>query len=211
MKSVAQIFDAYIDEISELIDAFPFEDRDSYCQWMNQQYHLVRNSSRYLAMAASVVPIDQSEEFRWWAHHLAEETDHDKTLFKDMRALGHDSKDEMLPETRALIGAQYFDIQKNGADALLGYALLLEGLSCKRCEVVAQRVEIAHGGRSTYLRLHGEVDQGHYPMGLKRVESMSDARKKIIVDNLHMSARLYIHLQNHLLQRCMKVQFAKAA
>ena len=122
MKKITYWFETYLDQISSVIDKFPFENKAAYCSFMNQQYYLVRNSTRYLALAASMVDLDKSEEFRWWSHHLAEETDHDKTLLKDMRALGHDLLEEILPETRALLGAQYFDIQKNGPDALLGYA-----------------------------------------------------------------------------------------
>lgn len=201
MKTVSEWFNYYIDEISKIIDSYPFEDRGAYGRWLNQQFYLVQNSTRYLALAASLVDVNDSAEFRWWTHHLKEEVDHDKTVLADMKSIGYESKDEPLPETRALIGSQYFDIQKNGPDTLLGYALLLEGLSCKRCMPVAKRVEKAHGKKSVYLRLHGEVDQDHYPQGLKRVESMPPERQKTVLDNLHMSARLYIHLLNSLAER----------
>jgi hypothetical protein len=115
-------------------------------------------------------------------------------LLKDMLTQGYEPQDEPMPEVRALIGSQYYDIQKNGPDALLGYALLLEGLSCRQCNKVTERVEKVHGGRSTYLRLHGKVDEDHYPQGLKRVEAMPADRQKVVLDNLHMSAKLYTHI-----------------
>ena len=88
VSSFEQSFEQNIGELVKLIDRYPFEDKMAYCGWLNQQYLLVQNSTRYLALAASTVKVDQSDEFRWWAHHLSEELDHDKTLFNDMKALG---------------------------------------------------------------------------------------------------------------------------
>lgn len=194
MNSLSNWFDHYMNQIIELVDRYPFENKDAYAKWMNQHYHLVKNSTRYLAFAASLVELENGEEFKWWAKHLRDETDHDRVLLNDMHSLGYEPKDEPLPETRALIGSQYYDIQKNGPDALLGYALLLEGLSCKRCNETAERVERAHGSCSRFLRLHGEVDQEHFPEGLKRLEQFSHDRKFVILNNLHMAGQLYIYI-----------------
>lgn len=209
--SVRKIFDAKIDEIAKSIDELCWENKDAYCQWLNQQYYLVQNSTRYLAMAASLVSLNDHEEFRWWAHHLREELDHDKTLLRDMKVLGWTDLQPVCPEVRAMVGAQYYDLQKNGQDALLGYALMLEGLSVKRCTVIAERVEKAHGKKATYLRLHADVDQGHYPEGIARVEQLSPERQATIVENLEMMGSLYLSFMKRMIESSQRGFNSKVA
>ena len=82
-----ELFDYQISLICQEVDAFDWSDRDLLCKWLSQQFYLVQNSTRYIALAASKVPLDDSQDFRWWSHHLAEEQDHDKTILKDLKNL----------------------------------------------------------------------------------------------------------------------------
>lgn len=184
-------FESTVSELAELVLGLPFENRRWYLRFLSQQYYLVQNSTRYLALSASKVPVGQRHEFKHWVHHLSEELDHDLTILKDMMALGKDHPDPILPQTRALIASQYYDIETYGANALLGYALLLEGLSCEVCCVLASRVEAAFGTGSGYLSLHGHVDLEHFPEGLTYVEKLSLDQQQVVVSNLKMMAALY--------------------
>lgn len=192
MINIKECFDNKIAELETHFLNFPWENKELVCKWLNQKYYLTQNSTRYLALSASLVKLEDSQEFKWWAHHLEEEMDHDKTILKDLKNLGYTKQAPIMPETRALIASQYYDIQKNGADALLGYSLLLEGLSCKLCSVLGEKIQKFHGVKSIYLHLHAEVDQGHYAEGVKRIENLSEERKQIILDNLEMMASLYV-------------------
>jgi hypothetical protein len=205
---IAAAFQQEIQQISDLLKTFPFEDRAVCGRWLNQQFYLVQNSSRYLALSAARVKVGDRGEFNWWAHHLKEETDHDRTLLRDMQALGHDPVDPMLPETQALIAFQYHGITEHGGDALLGYALLLEGLSCRDCLPVAERIERALGIKSSYLHLHGTVDLEHYPQGIQRLTNFAPPRKSVILNSLRVSAALYVHLLNTLNVRSTTVRRA---
>ncbi len=194
MNTMKQIFDYHINLICQEVDVFPWENKELVCKWLNQQYYLVRNSTRYIALAASQVPLEDNQDFKWWAHHLSEEMDHDKTILKDLKVLGRLELDPIFPETRAIIAAQYYDITTFGADALIGYALSLEGLSVARCGIVNKHLEKHHQMKSGYLHLHGEVDIDHYSLGIKRIEDFSPERKKIILQNLEMMSALYLNL-----------------
>lgn len=186
-----KMFTNQIDKLTQLADELRFEDKEFLFHWYSQQYHLVRNSSRYLAFAASKVSLSSAKEFKNWAHHLTEEIDHDLLILKDIQNLGFKEVASILPETRALVAAQYYDIDVNGPNALLGYALLLEGLSCAKCKDLSVRIEKAHSVKSLYLNLHAEVDQEHYPEGIEQVMTLSESEKKIVADNLLMAASLY--------------------
>lgn len=191
--SLEKAFSQAIDLLEERVDRFPFEDIDMYCRWMNQQFYLVQNSTRYLALSASKVSATERKEFREWVHHLEEELDHDVLILNDLKRLGRPHSDPIDPITRAMISSQYSDIEKYGANALLGYALMLEGLSCRVCARIAERVESAHGPRTaSYLRLHAEVDQDHFPEGLKKITTLNSEQQNIVRMNLDTMLALYV-------------------
>jgi hypothetical protein len=199
MQSLEALFEKRIAEITGQILAYPIEDRESYCRFLNQQYYLVQNSTRYLALSASKIGPTQRKEFREWAHHLSEELDHDMLVLADLKRLDYEPRDEMSPYARALIGYQYDSIETKGHNAILGYALLLEGLSCHVCKKLADRVEVVMGkGAATYLRLHADVDLEHFPEGMKKIRELNAEQTEIVRDNLEVSAALYSSLLNWL-------------
>lgn len=186
-------FEEQINLLDSVFDNFPVEDKAAYVDWLSQQFFLVQRSTRYLALAASMVETTKHKEFRDWVNHLADELDHDLVVLKDLRFLGFDHQStKPLPEVRALTLAMQQDIETNGPNALFGYMLMLEGLSCKACQKLADRAQSAHGGANSYLKLHAKVDEDHYPEGLKQVNSLSENQKQVVLDNLQMSATLYL-------------------
>ncbi len=198
--SIEKIFCEAIDQLEKVVNIFPFEDKEKYRQWLNQQFYLVQNSTRYLALAASHVGVAERQDFREWVHHLSEEMDHDLLILNDLKKLGNPHSDVIDPITRAMIATQYSDITKFGPNALLGYALLLEGLSCRVCKSTADRVEGAHGMRTaTYLRLHAEVDLDHFPEGMKKVAKLNQDQIQIVQMNLESSLALYTAEFNYIL------------
>lgn len=193
MNNLENLFEGVLDELTEMALAFPVEDKEKYCQLLSQKYYLVRNSTRYLALSASKVDVNDRAGFRYWTEHLTEELDHDQLILKDLKKLGHTDIHEMDPMVRAMILAQYQDIENNGANAILGYALMLEGLSCRVCNTLAERVEAVHGrGTTTYLRLHASVDEDHYPEGIEHIKKLDIKEQQIIAENLMMMKTLYI-------------------
>lgn len=190
---IKEMFDSKVAEIARMSDMIDWNNKVLYCKWLNQQYYLIQNTSRYLALAASMVKLEKNEEFNNFIHHLNEELDHDKAILKDMRALGWTELEPVSPQIRALIASQYYDIQANGPESLMGYALMLEGLSVARCKTIADVVERAHGKKSTYLRLHESADSDHYPEGIARVEKMPVDRQAVVIQNLEMMADLYVN------------------
>ncbi len=190
-RSVTSLFLNEINSIAVLFDKYPLEKKDAYGYFLNQQYFLIRHSTRLLALSASIIDTEEAKEFRWWAKHLQEEIDHDLSILNDMRSIGYDFNKKCEPTIRALSLALFEDIRRHGQDALLGYALMLEGLSMKRCAIMADRINKTYGKGFSYFKLHAAADEKHFPQGMARIDEFPTHRKQTIIDNLHMSAHLY--------------------
>lgn len=183
-----------IQQLCQQFDQFPFHEKNAYCYWLNQHYYLIQNTTRYLAFAASQVPVEDRQGFRWWAKHLSEEMDHDALITADLKKLDYGTLKPMLPAGRAFVLAQYQDIQNNGPEALLGYATLFEGLSFQRSGQIRDQVEKLYGAKSTFLRLHAEVDAEHSQDGLDMIEKLAPAKREIAENNAEMSYHMYCNL-----------------
>jgi len=192
MNRLENLFESVIDKLEQQLDAYPFEVKDKYAQWMNQQFYLVQNSTRYLSLSASKVGLNERKEFREWVHHLEEELDHDILVANDLKKMGLKPTAPMDPYIRSIIATQYYDIENYGANALLGYALMLEGLSCRVCTKLADRVESSLGkGMTSYLRFHAKVDEEHYPEGIEKIKTLSVDQQEIVEKNLLTMFALY--------------------
>lgn len=187
-------FKFHISKIVELTKNLDFENKAYYVDFLSQQFHLIQNSTRYIALAAANTPVECHDDFNRWAHHLSEELDHDKGILLDLKKLGILQPLPALTETKAMINNQYYAIEKKGADSLFGYALMLEGLSLQCCGPINTRVKSAHGYESTYLKMHSTADEKHFPAGIKYIETISSSRKEIIKENVEIMSQLYMYL-----------------
>ena len=186
-------FAEVLDGAAETIEDFPWHDRKAYCHWLSQTYYLVRHTSRLLCLAAGQTLIDDDATHHAFIQHLKEELRHDLPLLKDLKALGHTpSEFEELPETQLLINNQYFWLNSGHAHALQGYALLLEGLSLHCIPHMKSELEKAGFGHATsFIKLHYESDETHYPEGLERASLLTASSHPEILANLKQSAFLY--------------------
>ena len=188
---IRKAFEQKINEISEMIDKYPFEDAKACHRYFSQQYYIIQNATRYEAIGASLLPLDYKDEFRHRILHLTGEFNHDDLIIADLKELGFDHLDKMIPATRALVSCIYFELQSKGADALFGISLLLEGLSTRQCDKVAKRMQKTFDFYPKYLEIHHEADAEHYPETMKLVESYTSERQQVILSNLELSAFLY--------------------
>lgn len=188
---INDLFTREINSLTTLIDSYPFEEKKAYGYYLNQQYFLIRYTTRLIALSASMVDTNEPQEFRWWADHLQEEMDHDQLILSDMSAIGYDYNDACEPIIRGLSLALFEDIRRHGQDAILGYALMLEGLSLERGVIISDRIKKFYRTGYSYLDVHAVADEKHFPEGMRRLETFSAERKKVIIENLHMSASLY--------------------
>lgn len=204
------LFETKIDDVSGILDQYPFENKIACHLFFSQQYYLIQNSTRYEAIGASLLPFERKEEFQERIQHLTGEFNHDDLIIDDLNKLGFSELLPISPPTKALVAFIYHELETRGADALFGISLLLEGLSTKQCAKVGRRIKNTFGVDSEYLAVHDEADKVHFPNTMKMIESFSRDRHKVIIENLEVSHFLYTSMIRHCLAQLEKANFRKA-
>lgn len=189
MSKIKLEFKKHIEDIDKLFTDFPIESNEHFLQWMGQHYKLVEHSTRILALYCGLTPVDENANFS----HLKEEMGHEKILLNDGKKLGRDLREMPTgPAASALISAVYGDMMKKSKESCLGYVLLLEGLSLTSVPKLAKRVTETYGkDKGTFLTVHIEADETHFPDGIAKVEKLPPKIQNEIIETLKYSAFLY--------------------
>ena len=189
-KSIEAHFEDTLKEADAFICAFPWEDKRAYAGWLAQQYFLVRHTTRLIALAIS--KCEDSRVRDEYIGHLAGERGHDELLLKDLRALGFNIADfTPFASTRLMIHNQYYWMNDVAADSLFGYAQYLEGISIFTVPKVIERLKASGETALSFLQLHADSDEDHYPEGLERIRRIGANAEALILPNLAESHLLY--------------------
>lgn len=201
---IRSLFETKIEDISAMLDKYPFENKQACHLFFSQQYYLIQNSTRYEAIGASLLPFERKEEFQERIQHLTGEFNHDDLIIDDLNKLGYSELLPISPPTKSLVAFIYYELETKGADALFGISLLLEGLSTKQCSKVGTRIKKSFGVDSEYLSVHDEADRVHFPNTMKMIENFAQNRHTAIIDNLEVSHFLYSSMIKHCLSQLEK-------
>lgn len=206
-------FEAVVDEVARVSRALPWENKDFYTQWLAQQFFLVTHTPRLLCSYALQVPLGSRDEFDHILHHLKEETGHDSWILKDLQKLGTSpAAFTPHPAGAALIKSQYYQIQYEHPMTLCGYSQFLEYLSVLVAGEIASRVEKAFGPQTAvFLKGHAAVDVEHAEDGWKMLENLPKDLEAKVLENLYMSANLYLQMLGDLKAQPVPRSFEKAA
>jgi pyrroloquinoline quinone (PQQ) biosynthesis protein C len=183
-----------LDEIERLapdVDAFPWEERAAYADWLSQTYYYVRHSTRLLATAAGRFDLDErgTALHRRFAEHLREESNHEVLAVRDAKEIGESIADyPELPATRMFYESQYYKIEHLQAVAFFGYILALEAVGPRFGQTLSTRIQRTFGNRCTsFLRVHTEPDAEHLDKALKMVEALTERERALVEDNVHQT------------------------
>lgn len=182
-----------MDKVAPIIDRYPWEDPRGYAMWLAQTHHLVKYSTRLVALAAAYVPLGNDGLHALFANHTHEERGHQLVCKADLDALGFSLGDfPCLSATAALHQIQYYWVERRGAVSFFGYMLALEMLARQFAPSVYARVVPAHGARTgKFLKLHGEVDIGHTDDAFVQLATLTDDDAALVTENLRLSSELY--------------------
>lgn len=177
-----------------IIKNFPWVNKHAFGDYLAQTYYYVHHSERLLAVAAGLMQEPDRKMQRRFFGHLGEENAHDLMAKKDLENLGFTLEDfPERVETKIFWETQYYKIEHQDPAALMGYILLLEDVASEVCLWMYQEISKYHGKKcGTFLRVHGEEDPGHVDAAVKVIQSLDEARQKIIYSNLHQSQVAYI-------------------
>jgi thiaminase len=198
---------AKMKEQGRLMDAFPWQSREVYAEWIAQTYHFVCHSTRLLALSASRFSVAEDAFHLRFLEHLREEKNHDKLALSDLRALGHDISDHPeQPETRAFWQGQYYLVEHVSPKALFGYIWSLEELAATKGRSIYKELCRAHGEpASVFMKVHAEEDLDHVEKLYEQLQKLEGRDRVIVAENFEQSCVLY----GHMLDKVVKVAQAR--
>lgn len=139
-----------------------------YAGYLTQTYHLVRHTSRALALAAAHLDDDRRRLRAWFLEQAREEHGHEQFCLRDLRALGLDAEalTRTLPGGGAwgLITQNYYLATQGDPVGILGVASATEGMGAELAGGFAQQLAQRHGiplRALGFLRAHAGVDGTH--------------------------------------------------
>lgn len=176
-----------------VILGFPWEDKEAYCMWLVQTYHMVNHSTRLVALAGALTPLEQNDLHARFVDHSKEERGHQLICISDLKAMGKKIDDyPCLYPSAAMYQIQYYWVEHRGAASFFGYTLSLECLAGAFGAELHRRALAAHGPKATvFLKLHTEDDIEHTERAFTQVKKLSPAELQMAKENLELSAGLY--------------------
>lgn len=192
-KTLKQGYQTELKCIGKNLQSFPWENHAAYASWCAQTYYYVCHSTRLLAVSAGRIPLANDEIYNRYIRHLSEEKGHEKLALRDLEKLGQSIQE--FPEqanTAAFYQTQYYYIERVSPYALLGYILILEGLSAKYGPECYERTRAAHGKEATmFWKVHAEEDPGHIDQALAVIQKLDGDALGAILRNLQDSRVRY--------------------
>lgn len=179
--------------------------REMYIAFLTQAWHHVSHTVPLLMCAGSRLPASHEAVRGAIAEYIEEEYGHQEWILNDIRACGGDTEQVRngspgLP-IEMMIAYLYYRIDRVNPMSLFGMVLVLEGTSVSIASAVAEQVERTLGlpeKATTYLRSHGELDQGHLQFFASLMDSITDASDQAAI--IHTARRVY-HLYGEMLDQ----------
>ena len=108
--NLKQLTEKLMQEQAKAIDAFPWDSKEAYADWLAQTYYFVCHSTRLLALAASRFQVDEDAYHLRFLEHLKEEKSHEKLCLTDLKTLGVSIEDisKFVAEQRTNAAAKGF-------------------------------------------------------------------------------------------------------
>ncbi len=173
--------------------------RAEYRAFLAQAYHHVRHTVPLLMAVGSRLDAEREWLRRAVADYIAEEYGHEAWVLADLAAAGGDPDAvrhaRPLPATELLVAYAYDTVQRGDPIGFFGMVQVLEGTSvalASRAADALQRTLDLPDAAFTYLRSHGDLDQGHvafFQTLMDRVAAAAD--QETICHAARMFYRLY--------------------
>jgi hypothetical protein len=186
-------FEDYLKHATLVFRDLPWENVNSYSEWLAQTYFFVTKSTRLLALASAHTNKDQEKLHYRFIEHASEEKAHDRLLVNDLKQLGKTIDDfEEFSQTGAFYQAQYYWIQHVNSASFMGYIYILEGLAVMCGKEAYERVLGTHGKKAgSFLLVHSNEDIDHLQKAEEQIKKLDKTDFESFMENLRLSAGLY--------------------
>jgi len=174
--------------------------RQNYIAYLRETYHLVKHTSKALAMVGARLPHERRALRGWFFHQSVDEHNHDLFCVDDLKALGEDPEQvlcgRMGKGAWGLVCHIYFLAAFDNPAALLGVASATEGLGADvgaQFEVIIREKYGYPMEATTFLRSHGISDQKHVADAIKAINELvvSDAELEDLIFARRMTLKYY--------------------
>lgn len=196
MAQVNKMFQDEMNAVQKMIVEMDWKDPEFYAEWLAQTYFFVCHSTRIIATAGVKFPLDKNALHNRFIQHASEEKNHEIIAIKDLKHLGRDINEfSPLPSTQAFYQTQYYWIDQVSPASVYGYFLVLECLAIHCGPKLMELLAPHHPPKSlTFLRIHVEEDIEHIEEHNEVLETFSKEETAQIVENLKVSAYMYIQI-----------------
>lgn len=175
---------------------------EHYCSALREFYHYVKENPQLQTLQAVYFRGSDRELVKAFCGHARSETGHEHMALDDYSTLGGDRhaviRENPLPDTIALTGFAFFQIQYRNPVGHLGYSYFLEHMPTEYGPVYAAALSRANVSESamTFLKEHISVDVGHnrlmdeYMRRLIRSQADVDA----VIYTMRVTGHLYANM-----------------
>lgn len=167
-----------------------------YISFLTQAWHHVSHTVPLLMCAGSRLPPSKEAVRGAIAEYIDEEYGHQEWILNDIRACGGDAekvrKGSPGLSIEMMIAYLYYRTERVNPLSIFGMVQVLEGTSASIATAVAAQVERTLGlseQATSYLRSHGELDQGHLQFFASVMDSITDADDQAAI--IHTARRVY--------------------
>lgn len=177
----------------EVIAKTPWDNDSFYANWLAQTNYYTSHTTRLLALAGALMPLENQPLHNRFLKHAAEEKGHENLSLLDLKNLKHRQEDyPELPSTQSFYQVQYFWIDHRNPLAFFGFILYLESVAARFGKQLTDKIDKAHGIKcANFLKVHAEEDVGHVAEAVANVEKFPEDVQQIILENMGQAAYLY--------------------
>lgn len=152
--------------------------KDKYVVYLRETYHLVRHTSRALALGAARLDDGARSLRAWLIDQAKDEHGHEMFCLKDIKNLGLDpievTSGSPGPGAWGVVTQNYYMSSYGSPIGLLGVASATEGMGADMAgslaDVLTSRYDIPESA-TTFLRSHSGFDQRHYAETQEAIEA----------------------------------------
>lgn len=188
--------------------------RDLYIAFLTQAYYHVSHTVPLLMSAGSRLPASHEAIRGAIAEYIDEEYGHQEWILNDIQACGGDAESVRngtpgIP-IEMMVAWLYYRIERVNPMSIFGMVQVLEGTSVSIATAIAAQVERTLGlpeQATTYLRSHGELDQGHLKFFASLMDTVADEADQAAI--IYATRRVY-HLYTEMLNQLGQTTYEPA-
>lgn len=174
--------------------------KQHYIAYLKETYHLVRHTSKALAMVGAHLPDERRALRGWFFHQSVDEHNHDLFCVEDLKAIDEDPDiildGQMMAGAWGMVTQNYYMACYGNPAAILGVATATEGLGAdlasKFADLIEQKYDYPREATS-FLRSHGISDQGHIEEAMNALNNLVEDERELeeIIFARRMTLKFY--------------------